>query len=177
MKIINELLVVEGKHDSANLKRYFVVDTKETQGANIKRKIIEELKKQAETRQIVIFTDPDASGNYIRETLSREIPGCLHAYLRSDDCRDKAKVGIEHASKEVLEAALNTIISYKESSGSLTLADLTELNLCGNTQARKNRDKISRKYHIGDCNAKSLLKRLNALNIAKEELIESLKDE
>jgi len=177
MRIINELIVVEGKHDTANLKRHFIVDVKETGGSNVSRKFITELKQQAKNRKIIILTDPDTNGNNIRETISREILDCQHAYLSSDKCRKKTKVGVEFASKETLEEALNNLVSFKEVKGSLTVEDLYTLKLCGNKGSKDKRKIISDKYYLGKCNSKTLLKRLNALNITRNELIENLKNE
>jgi len=177
MKTIKELIVVEGKHDSANLKRFFAVETRETGGVNVSRQLLEDLKVIASKKDIIIFTDPDSSGNKIREIISKELPNCKHAYLQSKDCRHKDKVGIEHANREVLERALNNLISYHDLQGELTMSDLIDLGLSAGDKATLKRQKISAFYNLGDCNGKSLLKRLNALNITKEELEEKQSDE
>ena len=174
MKRVNELIVVEGKHDSARLRCFFYADIVETGGSGLSDELLEKLRK--EKRQIIIFTDPDSNGNRLRELISREIPTCLHAFLPADSCRKKNKVGIEHASEESLNRALANLVSYSENSGKLTSVDLLELGLSAGNTAKNRRQKISLKYHIGDCNGKTILKRLNALNIDKATLKKDLDD-
>ena len=170
MKTIKEVIVVEGRHDSANLRRYYNAEIIETGGTGISSQLIERLRKIAIKRQIIIFTDPDSSGEYIRRRLSQALPECLHAHLSAKQCRKKNRVGIEFAQAEELEAALGQLINYTEANSSLGITDLYELGLCGNSQAKIRRDKISEKYQLGDCNAKTLLKRLQAAGVSRKEL-------
>lgn len=174
MRTTKELIIVEGKHDSANLKRFFNVETRETGGVKVSKRLLEDLKAIAEKTTIIIFTDPDSSGNKIREIINREIPSCKHAYLQSRDCRNKDKVGVEHANKEALEKALAQLISYEAVSEQLTMSDLIVLGLSGSSEAYLKRQKLSGIYNLGDCNAKTLLKRLNALNITMKEIQDKL---
>ncbi len=175
MPKINELIIVEGKHDSARLRCYFIADILETGGSGLSKEFLENLKRQK--RQIIIFTDPDSNGNQIRERISREIPDCLHAYLPAEKCRKKGRVGVEFASEESLKQALANLVSYTETNGNLTSSDLYELGLIAGKAAKSQRQKLSRQYHLGDCNGKTLLKRLNALNIDKTKLQKALDDE
>ena len=168
MKKLNELIVVEGKHDSANLRRYFAVEIWETGGTGLTEKFLQDLK--AQEKPIIVFTDADSSGRYIRETITREIPNCRHAYLKADESRKKAKVGVEFAGQTALENALANLISYNEDGGDLVMSDLMELKLAGLPEAQVNRQKVSANWHLGDCNGKTLLKRLNARNITKKDL-------
>ena len=50
------------------------------------------------------------------------------------------------------------------------MADLYELGLIGKKDSKKKREETARKYHIGKCNGKTLLKRLGLLGISKEDL-------
>ncbi|MFV0255225.1 MAG: ribonuclease M5 [Erysipelotrichaceae bacterium] len=169
---IKEWLVVEGKSDTANLKKYYNVQTIETNGYYLSKEIIDEIKKRNQEVGVIIFTDPDSSGNSIRKRINEAIPKCLNAYLPANACRSKDKVGIEHADFANLDRALKTLISFKDSAGSLIMSDLIELNLCANKYASELRKQISRHYNLGDNNAKALLKKLNALNISYNELKE-----
>ena len=175
MRRIKELIVVEGKHDSANLKRYFDVATVETGGSRISATLLSQLKE--EKRGIIIFTDPDSNGQKIREHISREIATCRHAYLAASQCRKKNKVGVEYADKASLERALANLVSYEEVTENLKMADLVDLKLSGHRQATANRQKLSERFNLGDCNAKSLLRRLNALALTYSAIQECLADE
>ena len=46
---IKEVIVVEGTHDSERLKRYFDCETIVTHGRGIKKQVIEEIRRAAET--------------------------------------------------------------------------------------------------------------------------------
>ena len=56
--------------------------------------------------------------------------------------------------------------------GNLTMSDLFELGLSGQSDSAELRRKVGEYYHIGDGNAKTVLARLNCLTINKEELRE-----
>ena len=50
------------------------------------------------------------------------------------------------------------------------MADFYDLGLMGLDSSSYRRDVVSKKYHIGKCNSKTMLKRLNLLGVSKEEL-------
>ena len=103
---IRELIVVEGKHDSENLKKYYDCDTIETGGTGFTEETIRLIARAKEKRGVIIFTDPDSPGNRIRSALNQAVPGCQNAYVDKQDARTEKKVGIEHAGEEVLKEAL-----------------------------------------------------------------------
>ena len=84
--------------------------------------------------------------------------------------RTMKKVGVEHASREVLEEALKNIITYKTRNDSLSYNDFVELGLIGKKESTIKREEIYKKFHLGKCNAKTLYKRLNMLGIKKEQI-------
>ena len=51
------------------------------------------------------------------------------------------------------------------------MSDLFECGLAGDEGSQEKREMISRRYHIGRCNAKTMCRRLNMLGITKEELL------
>ncbi|MBR2578198.1 MAG: DUF4093 domain-containing protein, partial [Erysipelotrichaceae bacterium] len=122
-------------------------------------------------RGVILLLDPDTPGEKIRKRLNDEIRDLKNAFIMKEDARTSKKVGVEHASKEVLEEALNNLISYSETNEGLKMSDLFECGLAGDEGSQEKREKISRRYHIGKCNAKTMCKRLNMLGITKEELL------
>ena len=51
-----------------------------------------------ETRGIIIFTDPDFSGEKIRKTIMEVVPQAKHAFCPGTKLyRKKGKLGVEHA--------------------------------------------------------------------------------
>ena len=59
MRKIKEVVVVEGKTDTATLKQLFDVDTIETSGSGINEDILSLIKTAAKTRGVIVLTDPD----------------------------------------------------------------------------------------------------------------------
>ena len=56
---IQEVIVVEGKDDTANLRRFYEVDTYETRGSAINEDDLERIDKLNDLRGVIVFTDPD----------------------------------------------------------------------------------------------------------------------
>ncbi|MBR2787950.1 MAG: ribonuclease M5 [Erysipelotrichaceae bacterium] len=168
--MIKELIVVEGINDTKRLQSFFDVETIETHGLGLKKEIIELIKKANEKRGVILFLDPDIPGEKIRRRLNDEIPGLKNAFILKEDGRTKKKVGIEHASKEVLEEALQNLVTYTDSRQSLSLEEFYVLGLAGADDSASRREKVYRRFHLGKCNGKTLFKRLNMLGIEKAEI-------
>ena len=152
--MIKEVIVVEGVNDTKRLKSFFDVDTIETHGLGLSRETI----------------DPDTPGEKLRNRLNKEIPGLKNAFVLKEDARTRKKVGIEHASKEVLEEALNNLITYGESKRSINEEEFYRLGLKGEDRSADLRKKVSAHFHLGKCNAKTLFNRLNMLGITYKEI-------
>lgn len=168
--MIKEVIVVEGKNDTKRLKSFFECETIETSGLGLKQETIDFIKEINLKRGIILLLDPDIPGEKIRNRLNNEISGLKNAFILKENARTKKKVGVEHANKETLKEALNNLITYDEQSNSLTMLDLYELGYIGNKDSETKREAISKKFHIGKCNGKTMLKRLNLLGIKKEDL-------
>lgn len=168
--MISEVIVVEGKNDTLNLKKYFEVDTIETHGLGLNKQTLEYIKEVNSKRGVILFLDPDSPGEKIRNRINSYIPGLKNAFVLKEDARTSKKVGVEHASYEVLKQALDNVVSYKDFYNTISMDDLYDLGLLGQDDSSYKRDVISKKYHIGKCNGKTMLKRLNLLGISKEEL-------
>ena len=69
---IKEVIVVEGRDDTTAVTRAVECDTIETHGFGIKKETWELIKKAYEERGIIIFTDPDHSGEEIRKKLRKD---------------------------------------------------------------------------------------------------------
>ena len=80
---IKEIIVVEGKKDTANLKRWLDVDTLETSGTGLTEATLDQVRQWAKTRGVIIFTDPDTPGDQIRQRINSAVPGCKNAFLPS----------------------------------------------------------------------------------------------
>ena len=175
MKKIQEVIVVEGKHDSDTLKKYFACDTIETGGLALNEETIAFIQAIQKKRGIIILTDPDSPGNRIREWINQKVSGCKNAFVEKKYARTDKKVGVEHASKEALEEALeNVVVFQEEPSKQINQSILYELGLVGQDKSAQLRYQIGDFFHIGNCNAKTFCYRMNCLGITKEELEEAV---
>lgn len=172
--MISEVIVVEGKNDTKRLKSFFDVETIETHGMGLKKETIELIRKINEKRGVILFLDPDAPGEKIRNTLNTQIPDLKNAFLMKEDARTKRKVGIEHASREALEEALKHLVTYTEKENTLSEEGFYELGLNGMEDSSRKREKIAKAFHLGRCNAKTMFHRINLLGLTYEQIAEVL---
>lgn len=178
---IPEVIVVEGKDDTANLKRFYEVDTYETRGSAINQDDLERIAKLQELRGIIVFTDPDYNGERIRKIIMQEIPQAKHAFLNRGEAVPKSKtkgrsLGVEHASFEDLEKALAGLVgSYEdETFFDITKSDLMRLGLLMGSDSRKRREYLGESLRIGYCNGKQLLKRLELFGVSLAEVEDAM---
>ena len=178
---IPEVIVVEGKDDTANLKRYYEVDTYETRGSAINQDDLERIAKLQELRGVIVFTDPDYNGERIRKIIMQEIPQAKHAFLNRGEAVPKSKtkgrsLGVEHASFEDLEKALTGLVgSYEdENFFDITKFDLMRLGLLMGKDSRKRREYLGEALRIGYCNGKQLLKRLELFGVSLAEVEDAM---
>lgn len=172
--MIREVIVVEGKNDTKRLKSFFDVETIETNGLNLNKKTIELIREINGKRGVILFLDPDTPGEKIRKRLNDEISGLKNAFVIKKEARTSKKVGVEHASKEVLEEALNNLVTYGEFKDSLSKEEFYELGLAGESDSASRRTKVAKHFHLGECNGKTLFKRINMLGIGYKDIKEIL---
>ena len=169
--MIKEIIVVEGVNDTKRLRSFFDVETIETHGLGLNKDTIELIRKLNEKRGVILLLDPDHPGEKIRNTLNEKIPGLKNAFVMKEDARTSKKVGIEHASKEILEEALNNLITYTDSLNSISEEEFYSLGLKGESDSVLKREKISKYFHLGKCNGKTMYKRLNMLGITYDDIV------
>lgn len=179
---IEEIIVVEGKDDTRRLQEVFDVDTIETIGSAIDETILTQIAHAQETRGVIVFTDPDFSGEKIRKIIMEAVPDAQHAFLPRSQAAPKKKgsLGVEHASDEALKEALRKIVtpvSQEEGAESPQISRqiLAEYGLIAGQQARAKREKLGDILRIGYTNAKQLEKRLAMFRITETELAAAMK--
>ncbi len=171
----NEVIVVEGKNDQERISRLFkeaLIIT--TNGSEISKETIETLVTLSKSNDIILLLDPDFPGERIRHTITSYIPNCKHAFINKKDAisNNKKKVGVEHATDEVIINALSNLLTQSNSSDLITYSMLITLGLAGDNQSSNIRSKISSHLNIGNPNAKSFLKRVNMLGFTQKDLSE-----
>lgn len=174
---IQEVIVVEGKDDTANLKRFYELDTYETRGSAIDEDDLERIERLHDLRGVIVFTDPDYNGERIRKIIMQAIPTVKHAFLQRDEATPKSKtkgrsLGVEHASFEDLEKAISSVRGYYDDDNQfdITKSDLMRLGLLMGGDSRKRREYLGEHLRIGYCNGKQLLKRLELFGISLAEV-------
>ncbi|MBP3868933.1 MAG: ribonuclease M5 [Solobacterium sp.] len=178
-EVIKEVIVVEGAHDSARLKEFFDCETIITGGLGMRDGVLEEIQAAKDRCGVIVFTDPDGPGAKIRRWIDEAVPGCKHAYVMKEEARTTRKVGVEHASYEVLKEALDHTVEWQndKTEESIRAADFYELGLLGTDRSEALRKKVAKAFHIGHGSAKTLRQSLNKLGITKEEVENRLNNE
>ncbi|MFA9559776.1 ribonuclease M5 [Evansella sp. AB-rgal1] len=176
---IQEVIVVEGKSDTNVIKQYVDCDTIETNGSAVEDHVIKRIKLAKERRGVIIFTDPDYPGEKIRKIIDKAVPGCKHAFILKEEAIDyqKRKVGVEHATKDSIIAAIEkakpTSIE-SEQIEHITKEELIAAGLIAGEGSREKREILGKKLNIGYTNGKQLLKRLVQFQITEEEFTTAL---
>ncbi|WP_412989546.1 ribonuclease M5 [Pediococcus siamensis] len=177
MKKIKEVIVVEGKDDTVRIKKAVNADTLETRGSAISEETIAQIRRLQEQRGVIVFTDPDFSGEKIRKTISAEVPNVKHAFLARRDAvpSKKGSLGVEHATPEAIRAALSKV--YPETADAplqITREDLLDADLIAGTHAKQRREELCELLNIGYVNGKQLVKRLQLFQISRDTFFDAV---
>jgi ribonuclease M5 len=176
---IEEIIVVEGKDDTRRIQEVVEADTIETIGSAINESILEQIEHAQETRGVIVFTDPDFSGEKIRKTIMEVVPDAKHAFLPRAQAQSKRKgasLGVEHASDEAILEALEKIVTPNtQQAVEIDRQLLLGLGLIAGPQASARREKLGDLLRIGYTNGKQLAKRLAMFRITEAELAEAMK--
>ena len=184
---INEAIVVEGRYDKNTLSQIVDAPILETSGFGIfkDKKQMALLRRVAEKRGLIVFTDSDGAGFVIRNHIKSAIPGkyLKHAYIpdiygkerRKAAPGKEGKMGVEGMTREVLLDALRkagATIEGEETATSqqITKQDLIELGLSGGADASAKRLALLKKLNLPEhMSANAMLQALNLL-YTREEL-------
>lgn len=155
---INEIIVVEGKYDSAAVRRHIDTLVLETGGFRIFKdpELMHTIKILAEKRGIVVLTDSDSAGFLIRNKISSfvdkkyiknaYIPDIKGVERRKKEPSKEGLIGVEGMDGEVIINALrNAGVDLGETSvkkRTLKKSDLYELGLSGRPDSAKKRKEL-----------------------------------
>ncbi|MFP7495424.1 ribonuclease M5 [Terribacillus saccharophilus] len=174
---IKEVIVVEGKDDTAKINQAIQADTIETNGSAIHAGIIEQIKHAQEKRGVIIFTDPDYPGERIRHIVAQAVPGCKHAFLPKDKARARNNkgIGIEHATAESIRTALEQVYETSDTYvPEISREAVIAYGLLGGPKAKHRRTQLGERLAIGHTNGKQLLKRLAMFRISEQLFVETM---
>lgn len=167
---IRETIVVEGRHDQARLESILEANIVVTHGNRISQKTLLHLKECHQKEGIIIFTDPDHPGKTLRTKILSVIPDAKQAFLSAKDARHNHKVGIEHASTDVLLEALSHVSTPVDTLSDLSMKDLVELELMGLPDSSTKRNALALKLHLEEGNAKHFLKQCCHFGYTRKDL-------
>ncbi len=191
---IKEAIVVEGRYDKNTLSQIVDAPILETAGFGIfKDKLqMQLLRKTAEKRGLIVFTDPDGAGLVIRNHIKSAIPaGFLkHAYVpdimgkerRKTAPGKEGKLGVEGMRPDVIIEALRRAGATIEGEATsipreMTKQDMVALGLSGGKDSAAMRLKLQKKLNFPEkMSANALLQALNLLYSFEEiaQIMESL---
>ena len=178
---IREAIVVEGRYDKNTLSQIVDAPILETAGFGIfkDKKQMELLRKVAQKRGLIVFTDSDGAGFVIRNHIKSAIPGqyLKHAYIpdipgkerRKSAPGKEGKLGVEGMTPAIIVEALRNAgatIEGEENRASvqITKQDLVELGLSGGPNAAQLRLKLLKKLDLPEhMSANAMLQALNLL--------------
>ena len=187
---IKEAIVVEGRYDKNTLSQIVDAPILETSGFGIfkDREQMSLLRRVAERRGLIVFTDSDGAGFVIRNHIKSAIPGryLKHAYIPDVYGKEKrkaapgkeGKLGVEGLPPEILLDALRragATIEGQDSPGNkgITKQDLMARGLSGGANAGAKRQLLLKKLGLPErMSANAMLQALNLLYTPEElELI------
>lgn len=186
---IREAIVVEGRYDKNTLSQIVDAPILETSGFGIfkDKQQLALLRRVAENRGLIVFTDSDGAGFVIRNHLKSVIPAKFlkHAYIPDIYGKEKrktapgkeGKLGVEGMQPEIILDALRKAGATMDgeevtSCQQITKQDLMELGLSGGKDSSALRLKLLKKLDLPQhMSANAMLQALNLL-YSKEDLVE-----
>ncbi len=173
---IKEVIVVEGRDDTAAVQKAVDALIIETHGFGISKETWKLLTKAYEEKGLIIMTDPDFSGEEIRKRISEKFPKSKHVYMPRKKAKKGNDIGIENSTPEDIAEALRKISFTRETEGDLfTEKDMQAAGLTGNTDSKARREALGEVLGIGYGNSGAFLKKLNRFGITREQFSEGLK--
>ena len=179
---IREAIVVEGRYDKNTLSQIVDAPIFETSGFGIMKDKaqLSLLRKVADSRGLVVFTDSDGAGFVIRNYLKGAIPAhqLKHAYIpdiygkerRKSAPGKEGKLGVEGMRPEVIIDALRKAGATVEgesathTTGNITKQDLMELGLSGGQDSSEKRKQLLKKLQLPEhMSSNAMLQALNLL--------------
>ena len=191
---IREAILVEGRYDKNTLSQIVDAPIFESSGFGIfkNQQQMALLRRVAESRGLIVFTDSDGAGFVIRNHIKSAIPGQFlkHAYIpdiRGKERRKAApgkegKLGVEGMTPDViLEALRRSGATFDDEvqtgKGGITKQDMMALGLSGGADSSALRLRLIKKLEFPEhMSANALLQALNLLYTLEEltEIVKSL---
>lgn len=178
---IKEAIVVEGRYDKNTLSQIVNASILETSGFGIfkDKQQMKLLRRFAEKRGLIVFTDSDGAGFVIRNHIKSAIPAkyLKHAYIPDIPGKEKrkaapgkeGKLGVEGMTPDVILQALRRAGATIDGEGAaapkaITKQDLMALGLSGGADAGAKRQALLKRLDLPEhLSANAMLQALNLL--------------
>ena len=160
---VGPVILVEGKYDKIKLSQIFDATILTTDGFGIfkQKDKLALLRRLAETRGLLIFTDPDGAGFVIRNYLKGAVPKekLFHDYIpdlygkekRKAKGSKEGKLGVEGVPDDVIIRAVEASGALQGSvpaKNGITKADLYELGLSGSAGSTQRRLRLLKELQL-----------------------------
>ena len=183
---IREAIVVEGRYDKNTLSQIVDAPIFETSGFGIikDKAQLALLRRVAQKRGLIVFTDSDGAGFVIRNFLKSAIPPAQlkHAYIpdvygkerRKSAPGKEGKLGVEGMKPEVILEALRNAGATIAGEGAsayyaITKQDMMELGLSGGKNSSTKRLRLLKLLNLPEhMSSNALLQALNLLYTRQE---------
>jgi len=183
---IREAIVVEGRYDKNTLAQILDATILETSGFGIfkDKQQMDLLRRVAEKRGLIVFTDSDGAGFVIRNHIKSAIPAqyLKHAYIpdvfgkerRKASPGKEGKLGVEGMDREILLEALRRAGATFEGEatticGQITKQDMMALGLSGGKDSALKRKELMKQLKLPEnMSANAFLQAVNLL-FSREE--------
>ena len=186
---VKEAIVVEGRYDKNTLSQIVDAPIFQTNGFSVMhdKELLQLLRRVAQARGLIVFTDSDGAGFVIRNHLKSAIPGeyLKHAYIpdiygkerRKSAPGKEGKLGVEGMTPEIILDCLRRAGATMDdaaqcSMGEITKQDMMELGLSGGKDSSAKRKKLLQHLQLPEyMSSNAMVQALNLL-YTKEELTE-----
>ena len=171
--LIDKIIIVEGKEDASYLSSFIEAEYIFTNGYDIPNEEIEYVNEASKHKEILVLVDPDKAGREIENRLKEKLINATYINVDISRCIRGKKDGVAECEQEEIIKVLKPHFSSKHTQKvrknpiNFSKLDLTDKEL---------RDYLSKKYHLGNCNLKKLIRRIETLEISSSEIEESIKE-
>ena len=171
MNFYDGIIVVEGRGDEAFLSSFIDSIYVVTNGFELNKKDIDFLKSIKYKNKIIILTDSDDAGLKIRRRIEEEIPGCVNIVADINECNKNGKHGIAESNiNHILSLFKGKLTLVKEEKARINSSELYSLGL----NNKNKRNELCEKLRLGNCNFKTMIKRINYKQIDLKQIMECI---
>lgn len=180
---IRQAIIVEGRDDVSAVSEAVEALIIPTHGFGITKETWGVIQKAYEEKGIIVFTDPDFSGEEIRKKITAKYDDAIQAYIPRDEATAGEDIGVENATPKAIQAALEKALDNTKNIeqdanefDKVEMRDLIRLGLQGTPESKELRIELCKKMGIGYGNAKTLCKKLANWRIGIKKLEQAVQE-